>query len=81
MKTTRVLQTNISETSLDEVSKALNSFVGIRVAICNANTLVRSVKNTKINNIINDFKKLSISERVKNIIDLARLEGLEPPTL
>lgn len=55
MKTTRVLQTNISETSLDEVSKALNSFVGIRVAICNANTLVRSVKNTKINNIINDF--------------------------
>ncbi len=29
----------------------------------------------------NDFKKLSISERVKKIIDFARLEGLEPPTL
>ena len=29
----------------------------------------------------NDFKILSISERVKKIIDFARLEGLEPPTL
>ncbi len=55
MKTTKVLQTNITETSLDEVSKTLNSSAGIRVAICNANTLVRSVNNIKIKNIINNF--------------------------
>ena len=32
MKTTKVLQTNITETSLDEVSKTLNSSAGIREA-------------------------------------------------
>ena len=55
MKTTKVLQTNISETSISEVSNILNSSTTQRVAICNANTLVRSVKNSLIKETINNF--------------------------
>ena len=55
MKTTKVLQTNISETNINEVSEVLNTSTGIRVAICNANTLVRSVRNQNIQNLINNF--------------------------
>ena len=55
MKTTKVLQTNISETNINEVSEVLNNSAGIRVAICNANTLVRSVRNQNIENLINNF--------------------------
>ena len=55
MKTTKVLQTNISETSVSEVSNILNSSTTQRVAICNANTLVRSVKNSLIKETINNF--------------------------
>tara|TARA_B100000965_G_scaffold339389_1_gene307030 strand:- start:410 stop:1144 length:735 start_codon:yes stop_codon:yes gene_type:complete len=55
MKTTKVLQTNISETNIHEVSEVLNNSTGIRVAICNANTLVRSVRDPNIRNIINNF--------------------------
>jgi len=55
MKTTKILQTNISETSIGEVSNILNSSTTQRVAICNANTLVRSVKNSLIKETINNF--------------------------
>ena len=55
MKTTKVLQTNISETSVSEVSNILNYSTTQRVAICNANTLVRSVKNSLIKETINNF--------------------------
>ena len=55
MKTTKVLQTNISETNISEVSKVLNSSTGTRVAICNANTLVRSTKDPKVKDLINNF--------------------------
>ena len=48
MKTTKVLQTNISETDINQVSEILNSSTKNRVAICNANTLVRSVRNIGI---------------------------------
>ena len=41
MKTTKVLQTNVTETNIDQVSKILNTSTKNRVAICNANTLVR----------------------------------------
>ena len=47
MKTTKVLQTNISETNILEVSDILNTSTKNRVAICNANTLVRSVRNVE----------------------------------
>ena len=55
MKTTKVLQTNISETNILEVSDILNNSTKNRVAICNANTLVRSVRNVGIRNSINNF--------------------------
>ena len=55
MKTTKVLQTNISETSVSEVANILNSSTTQRVAICNANTLVRTVKNSRIRETINNF--------------------------
>ena len=55
MKTTKVLQTNISETNINEVSEVLNTSTGSRVAICNVNTLVRSVKDQNIKNLINNF--------------------------
>ena len=55
MKTTRVLQTNISETDINQVSEILNTSTNNRVAICNANTLVRSVKDSEIRRSINNF--------------------------
>ena len=55
MKTTKVLQTNISETNIRQVSEILNTSTKNRVAICNANTLVRSVRNIGIRNSINNF--------------------------
>ena len=55
MKTTKVLETNISETNIHEVSEVLNNSTGNRVAICNANSLVRSVRDPNIRNIINNF--------------------------
>jgi len=55
MKTTKVLETYITETSVNEVSKVLNFSSNNRIAICNANTLVRSVKDLNIRNAINNF--------------------------
>ena len=55
MKTTKVLETNITETNINEVSKILNFSTNNRIAICNANTLVRSVKDLNIRNLINNF--------------------------
>ena len=55
MKTTRVLQTNVTETNIDQVSKILNTSKKNRVAICNANTLVRSVRDLEIRNVVNNF--------------------------
>ena len=55
MKTTKVLQTNISETDIRQVSEILNTSTKNRVAICNANTLVRSVRNIEIRNSVNNF--------------------------
>ena len=55
MKTTKVLQTNISETNIGQVSEILNTSTKNRIAICNANTLVRSIRNVGIRNSINNF--------------------------
>jgi len=55
MKTTKVLQTNISETNIEQVSEILNTSTKNQVAICNANTLVRSVRDIVIRNTINNF--------------------------
>ena len=55
MKTTKVLKTNVSQITIDAVSSILNTKSQQTVAICNANTLVRSVRNSYIRNVINDF--------------------------
>ena len=55
MKTTRVLQTNISETTTEEVTNILNTSSETRVAICNANTLVRCYKNSQLRDVVNNF--------------------------
>ena len=56
IKSTTVLNTDISETTIEEVSNILTSQANISVAICNANSLVRSVKNTELKNAINSFE-------------------------
>ena len=55
MNTVRVLNTDITDTTIDEVSDILNNSRGNTVAICNANTLVQCVKHNEINSIINSF--------------------------
>jgi exopolysaccharide biosynthesis WecB/TagA/CpsF family protein len=55
MKTTKILETNITEITISDVSKTLTTSKKNRVAICNANTLVRSVRNIEIRNTINSF--------------------------
>ena len=55
MKTIKILQTNISETDIDQVSEILNTSTNNRVAICNANTLVRSMRDIEIRNSVNNF--------------------------
>jgi len=55
MKTTKVLKTNVSQTTINEVSNLLNTTSGNRIAICNANTLVRSVRDLSIAELINNF--------------------------
>jgi len=55
MKTTKVLETNVSQTTIDAVSNLLNTTTGSRVAICNANTLVRSSRDSSIADLINNF--------------------------
>ena len=55
MKTTKVLQTNVSQTNIAEVSNILNTTSRNKIAICNANTLVRSARNPYIADLINNF--------------------------
>ena len=55
MNTVRVLNTDITDTTINDVSNMLNNSSGNTVAICNANTLVQCVKNNDINLVINSF--------------------------
>ena len=55
MKTTKVLKTNINETNINQVSQLLNTSTKSRVAICNTNTLVRSVRDVEIRDSTNNF--------------------------
>ena len=55
MKTTKVLKTNISQVTIAEVSKELNTSSKKTIAICNANTLVRCTRNSFLENTINSF--------------------------
>ena len=55
MKTIKILETEISDTSVNEVCTLLNEKSNLKVAICNANTLVQSVKNLNLREAVNKF--------------------------
>ena len=55
MNTVKILDTYISETSVDEVSEILNNKKSVKVAICNTNTVVRSQRDEGLNKVINSF--------------------------
>ena len=55
MKSATILNTEISVTSVDEVSKLLTNEKSLLVAVCNVNTVVTCYKNKSINKIINSF--------------------------
>jgi N-acetylglucosaminyldiphosphoundecaprenol N-acetyl-beta-D-mannosaminyltransferase len=55
MKTLKILETEISDTSVNEVSEMLIGKNNIKVAICNAHTLVQSVNNINLRDTINKF--------------------------
>ena len=55
MKSVMVLKTEISTTTVEEVSNFLVNNKTKTVAICNANTLVRSYQSSKIQEKINSF--------------------------
>jgi len=55
MKSIRLLSTDISDTTIEEVSILLNTKTHQKVAICNANTLVRSHRQNTIRDVINSF--------------------------
>tara|TARA_A100001035_G_scaffold142754_1_gene112290 strand:+ start:10 stop:744 length:735 start_codon:yes stop_codon:yes gene_type:complete len=55
MKSATVLNTEISVTSVEEVSELLNSEKRLSVAVCNVNTVVTCYRNKSINKIINSF--------------------------
>ena len=55
MKTLKILETEISDTSVNEVCTLLNEKNNLKVAICNANTLVQSVKNLNLREAVNKF--------------------------
>ena len=55
MNTVKILETSISETSVEEVSRILNNENEIKVAICNTNTVVRSYQDKLLCEVINSF--------------------------
>ena len=55
MKSATILKTEISVTSIDEVSKLLTIKKNLMVAVCNVNTIVTCYRNKSINKIINSF--------------------------
>ena len=55
INTVRILNTHISQTSINEVSSYLINKDSLKVAICNTNTVVRSYQDNELGNIINLF--------------------------
>ena len=51
MKKLKILKTNISELTLDELTNILLTESKRTVAVCNANSLVRSYKDTELQTV------------------------------
>ena len=56
MDSVLILRTNINVTTIEEVSELLQEKNSKTVAVCNANTLVRSYKNNTLQDKINSFE-------------------------
>ena len=56
MDSVLILNTNINVTSVEEVSTLLQKRDSKTIAVCNTNTLVRSYKDSELQNKINAFK-------------------------
>jgi len=55
MDSVLILGTNINETTIDEVVEILQKKASQTIAVCNANTLVRSYRDSNLQNKINSF--------------------------
>jgi N-acetylglucosaminyldiphosphoundecaprenol N-acetyl-beta-D-mannosaminyltransferase len=55
INTVRIVNTYITETSINEVSSYLINDNSLKVAICNTNTVVRSYQDSELGKIINSF--------------------------
>jgi N-acetylglucosaminyldiphosphoundecaprenol N-acetyl-beta-D-mannosaminyltransferase len=55
INTVRIVNTYITETSINEVSSSLINENSLKVAICNTNTIVRSYQDAELGKIINSF--------------------------
>jgi N-acetylglucosaminyldiphosphoundecaprenol N-acetyl-beta-D-mannosaminyltransferase len=55
INTVRIVNTYITETSINEVSSYLINNNSLKVAICNSNTVVRSYQDAELGKIINSF--------------------------
>ena len=55
INTVRIVNTYITETSINEVSSYLITNNSLKVAICNTNTVVRSYQDSELGKIINSF--------------------------
>ena len=55
INTVRIVNTYITETSINEVSSFLVNNNSLKVAICNTNTIVRSYQDAELGKIINSF--------------------------
>lgn len=55
MKKRKILNTQISQITLTELTNLLLSKNNLNVAVCNANSLVRAKKNNTLQNILNSF--------------------------
>ncbi len=51
----RILKTNINQITLDNLADILINKNNLDVAVCNANSLVRSYKDADLQTIINNF--------------------------
>ena len=55
MKRRKILKTNITELTVEKLSEILITESQKTVAVCNANSLVRSYKDPTLQNILNNF--------------------------
>ena len=55
INTVRIVNTYITETSINEVSSYLINNNSLKIAICNTNTVVRSYQDAELGKIINSF--------------------------